>query len=47
MKLWAEIAIDNRPAQDKVTLDNKWPNEITMSWVPCAGHKPIIKVEKI
>ena len=31
MKLWAEIAVDNRPAQEKATLDNKWQNGITMS----------------
>ena len=47
MKLWTEIAVDNRQAQEKAALDNKWQNEITMSWVPCAGHKAIIKVENI
>ena len=31
MKLLAEIAVDNRPAQEKATLDNKWQNGITMS----------------
>ena len=44
MKLLAEIAVDNRPAQEKATLDNKWPNGITMSWVPRSGHKPTLAV---